>query len=342
MQDAAEYNVQTKVGIALLMDTNLYNKATNTTMSLYDAFTFNTETHELDLMSGYNQVINKDGTKEEYNDDFRYEMRNKIREVNKQIHGNYAREDRMVIQSYTLGNLAAQFHKWVAPAVRARFQTQYFDENLGWMEGRYLSTLQFMAFAKKQIFEGKRDLKKIQADFLIDAGQDNLDGLNDQKAKNKMFGVYRTMGEIGIILSVSLINSILSAILSGEDDDHDSIKRLKNLTTYQSDRLYKELVLFLPITPTSWEQIYQMGSSPIASAKMLGDMGEAVNMLAWTPAAYLVLGKEKFYANSDYVYQNNPKKGQLKLYKSLKDITPILRTNQKWDNAIKKQDFFIK
>ena len=71
-------------------------------------------------------------------------------------------------------------------------------------------------------------------------------------------------------------------------------------------------------------------------------MGEAVNMLAWTPAAYLVLGKEKFYANSDYVYQNNPKKGQLKLYKSLKDITPILRTNQKWDNAIKKQDFFIK
>ena len=56
----------------------------------------------------------------------------------------------------------------------------------------------------------------------------------------------------------------------------------------------------------------------------------------------IVLGKEKFYANSDYVYQNNPKKGQLKLYKSLKDITPILRTNQKWDNAIKKQDFFIK
>jgi len=342
MQDAAEYNVQTKVGIALLMDTNLYNEATNTTMSLYDAFTFNTGTHELDLMSGYNQVINKDGTKEEYNDNFRYEMRNKIREVNKQIHGNYAREDRMVIQSYTLGNLAAQFHKWVAPAVRARFQTQYFDENLGWMEGRYWSTLQFMAFAKKQIFEGKRDLKKIQADFLIDAGQDNLDGLNDQKAKNKMFGVYRTMGEIGIILSVSLINSILSAILSGEDDDHDSIKRLKNLTTYQSDRLYKELVLFLPITPTSWEQIYQMASSPIASAKMLGDIGEAVNMLAWSPAAYLVLGKEKFYANSDYVYQNNPKKGQLKLYKSLKDITPIWRTIQKWDNAIKRQDFFIK
>ena len=346
MQDAAEYNVQTKVGIAMLMDINLYNETEGegegTTLSLYDAFTFNTTTHKLDLAPGYNQVLNKDGTKEAYDNDFRFDLRNKIREVNKQIHGNYAREDRMVIQSYTLGNLAAQFHKWVAPAVRARFQSEYFDENLGWMEGRYRSMGQFAIFAKKQIFEGKRDLKKIQEDFLKDSGHDGLGGLNDQQAKNKMFGVYRTLGEVGIILSVSLVNTILQGILSGDDEDHDTAKRLKNLTTYQSDRLYKELVLFMPITPTSWEQIYQMASSPIASAKMLGDMGEAVNMLFWTPAAYLVLGKEKFYANSTYVYQNNPKKGQLKLVKALGDVTPIWRTNQKWDNAIKDQDFYIK
>ena len=45
-----------------------------------------------------------------------------IREVNKQIHGNYAKEDRMIIQSNTIGNLAAQFKKWVAPAIRARYQ----------------------------------------------------------------------------------------------------------------------------------------------------------------------------------------------------------------------------
>ena len=28
----------------------------------------------------------------------------------------------MVMQSYVLGNLAAQFKKWVAPAIRSRFQ----------------------------------------------------------------------------------------------------------------------------------------------------------------------------------------------------------------------------
>jgi len=341
MQDAAEYNVQTKVGMAIVMDIVLINN-NNDTMSLYDAFNYDSKTHGLTLMDGYNRVLNKDGTTQEYNDDFRYETRNKIREVNKQIHGNYAREDRMVIQSHVLGNLAAQFHKWVAPAVRARFQHQYFDENLGWMEGRYLSAIQFALFVKKEIFRGKKDYAQMKKDFLKSNGADGLGRLNDQKAENKLYGFYRTMGEIGIILSVSLINTILQGILSGDDDDSDTLKRLKNLTTYQSDRLYKELVLFMPITPTSWEQIYQMASSPIASAKMLGDIGEAVNLSLWTPLAMIWQTEEDFMNDSTYVYQNRPRKGQYKVAKAWKDVVPIWRTLQKWENAIKDQDFFIK
>ena len=34
--------------------------------------------------------------------------------------------------------------------------------------------------------------------------------------------------------------------LSGDDDDSDTEKRFKNLTRYQADRVYKELVLFMP------------------------------------------------------------------------------------------------
>ena len=47
-----------------------------------------------------------------------------------------------LLQSNTIGNLAAQFKKWVAPAIRARYQREYFDQNLGWMEGRYHILLQ--------------------------------------------------------------------------------------------------------------------------------------------------------------------------------------------------------
>ena len=98
MQDAAEYNVQTKVGMAILMDVTIKNSKTGETLSLYDAFQYNSETHKNELISGYDTIVSKNGTEKPYDDQFRYDLRNEIREVNKQIHGNYAAEDRMVIQ----------------------------------------------------------------------------------------------------------------------------------------------------------------------------------------------------------------------------------------------------
>jgi len=338
LQDAAEYNVQTKVGIAMLMDTNIINETTNETMSLYDAFTFKNKSHNLELAEGFTTVVNRDGTREEYNDKWRYAFRNKIREVNKQIHGNYAAEDRMIIQSTVLGNLAAQFHKWVAPAIRSRFQSEYFDENLGWMEGRYKSAWQFAAYVKQQIWEGNRDIRKYGAGFKKITA-DEGGGFAEQRGANKLFGVYRTMGEISIILTVSLINTLMDSVLSGDDDDSDTEKRLKHLTRYQGDRLYKELVLFMPLSTDSWTQIYQMAKSPIATTRTLGELGEALSLSIWTPAGYLLSSKDDFYANKDYVYQNKPNKGKLKVNKAWSDALPILYSIQKWQNLIKEQTF---
>ena len=333
MQDAAEYNVQTKVGIAMLMDIDVLNENTGETLSLYDAMQFNGKTHELSLPEGFTKVINKDGTIEEYTDKWRYAFRNKVREVNKQIHGNYAAEDRMVIQSYTLGNLAAQFHKWVAPAIRARFQGEYFDENLGWMEGRYKSFWKFLAYSKQQIWAGNRDIRKYGEGFKkVTADQGG--GFAEQRASNKLFGVYRTMGEISIIMTVSLINTIMDSVLAGEGDDDDTQKRLKHLARYQGDRLYKELILF--VDPV---QMFQMAKSPIVSAKALGNLGEALKLSFWTPAGYIIKGKDGFYSDSEYVYQNKPNKGQLKVNKAWRDAMPILYSIQKWENLIKEQKF---
>jgi hypothetical protein len=341
MQDSAEYNVQTKVGIALIMDSNILNKETGETMSLYDAFQFNGKSHKVTLMDGFTTIISKDGKEiAEYNDDFRYKLRNNIREVNKQIHGNYAAEDRMIIQSHTLGNLAAQFKKWVAPAVRARFQPEYFDENLGWMEGRYKSAWQFAAYAKQQIVLGNRDFKNYSKGFLKEQEDyDGTGGLGDSRGKNKLFGVYRTLGEIAIITLVAGIGTILDSVLAGDDDDSDTERRLKNLTKYQADRLYKELILFAPVTPDSWVQIQQMVKSPIAASRMLGELGEAVNLSVWSPAMYVFKSQEEFYADSDFVYQNKPHKGRLKVAKAWEDALPILTSLKKWENAIIEKEF---
>lgn len=342
LQDAAEYNVQTRVGISMLMDTIIENSKTGESLSFYDAHSFNQETHKLELKEGYDTIVTKDGNKIKYNDDFRYDIRNKIREVNKQIHGNYAKEDKMVLQSYTLGNLAAQFKKWVAPAIRSRFQREYFDENLGHMEGRYRSFWKFLAYTKQQIFLGNRDFRKYSDGFLEEYGFTGKGGNRDQFAVNKLKGFYRTMGEAGIILTVMAMNLLFDGLLSGDDDDSDAMIKLKHALKKQGSRTYQELVAFVPVSPAGWEQLFGMIESPIATTKVLGEMTEAFTQTIFTPAAMLYYSDKEFYSNSDYVYQNRPRRGQLKLAKEWKDVIPILYTIQKWDNLIKEQEYSIK
>ena len=60
----------------------------------------------------------------------------------------------------------------------------------------------------------------------------------DQRAKNRLFGFYRSMGDLGIMFSVMFISLLFDDLLSGDDDDSDTEKRFKNLTRYQADRVY--------------------------------------------------------------------------------------------------------
>lgn len=343
IQDAAEYNVQSKVGMAILMDVTMKNSKTGETLSMYDAFQYNAQTHKNELIPGYDTIVNKNGSEQPYTDQFRYDLRNQIREVNKQIHGNYAKEDRMVIQGHTLGNLATQFHKWVAPAIRSRFRREYFDQNLGWVEGRYRSWFKFLNHAKGEIVRGNFNINpaKYNESFKEAYGFTGQGGNLDQRAEDKLRGFYRTTGEIGIMLTVFILNSIMAGILANDDDDDELTKRLKNVVRLQGDRTYKEMVTFTPL-PEGLKQQYALMKSPIATTRTLGELGEAISLSYMTPLAYIVEGKDEFYADKDYVYQNKPNKGQLKVYKNWADVVPILYSIQKWDNMIKAQDFYIK
>lgn len=342
LQDAAEYNVQTKVGIAMVIDVTMLNPDTGGTLSLYDAMQFDGETQTLKMKDGYTKVRKKNGQVVDFNDAFRYDLRNKIREVNKQLHGNYAQEDRMVIQSYAVGRLAAQFHKWVAPAIKARFRREYFDENLGWMEGRYRSALQFFKYSFDQIIKGELDFTKYGENFLRDEGFKDDGSQADQKAENKLLNTYRTLGEIAIIFATYGISSILQMLFADDDDDSEFEKRMENFMMYQANRTYKELILMIPIVPDSWTQIHQIVKSPIASTRTLGELGEALSLTLWTPVAMLYQSDKEFKENSTFVYQRKPRKGQLKVNKAWKDAVPVLYSLQKWSNYSQMKDFYIK
>jgi len=342
LQDAAEYNVQTKVGMAILMDTMIKNPQTGETLSLYDAFEFDGEKQENVLKKGFTTIVLKNGQEVEYNDQFRYDLRNKIREVNKQIHGNYAREDRMVMQSHAVGRLAAQFHKWVAPAIKARFRKEYYDENLGWMEGRYKSFMSFLKYSLGEIRKGELAFTQYGKGFKEAYGFKGDGSQADQRAENKLLNTYRTLGEIGIILTTIAVSQILSALFADDEDDSDFEKRLENYLRYQTDRTYKELILFVPVAPDAWTQMYQMMKSPIAATRTLGEFGEAMSLTVRTPLAMLIKSEEEFYGDSKFVYQRGVRAGELKINKNWKDAIPILYTLQKWDNYINESNFFIK
>jgi hypothetical protein len=304
LQDAAETNVQSKVGIAILMSKQILNDK-GESLSLYDAYNFDPNTGQLSLKPGF-----------ELSDTERYDVRNNIREVNKQIHGNYSAEDRAALQDYSIGKLVFQFHKWVYPAFKARFKREYYDENLGWIEGRYRTFANFISHIKSargDIFTKIRDAKE---------------SLREDQIKN----LNRVATELTFILSSFALAHIVASIVSGMglDDDDKELKRLLNAMAYQADRQTSELTSF--ISPAN---AYMLMKSPIASSKLLGELGEAVSNTFAFPYNY-VFDEESLY------YKQGSRKGELKLNKQWSDALPILYTINRWESYDNVTDFYVK
>ena len=376
LQDAAEYNVQTKVGMAIVMDTYILNKDTGEILSLYDAFEF-TGDQKLALKDGFTTIvkpkknlptfkqalkgsnIKKDDQGNmlydevgEYNDQFRYDLRMKIREVNKQIHGNYAAEDRVVLQQWYVGKLLFQFHKWVAPAIRARYQREYFDENLGWMEGRIMSWWKFIKYmGEASIGRLKGDLNKGMSveDYLNSIAKLNdkgeISASEQQRLENKILNVHRFNGELATLGLTFMIINLFNTILLSDDDDSAWVKKLKNIARYQADRTKKELLIFVP-SPSMISQGVEFFDSPLAITRTLGEMGGLIESgwsYGYNGLKYNMTGNEDdWFYNKDVYYQRGRRSGQLKLTKEFMDIVPILYTIKKWQDYEQLNNFFIK
>ena len=330
LQDQGEFNVQSKVGNAILRSSTATNTTTGETEGLYDALVFDSKTGELTMKEGFDQVqiYNRDKPMA-WNSDAIKEIRNYIREVNIQIHGNYAYEDRMVIQSHALGQLAAQFHKWVAPSIKARFRPEYFDENMGWTEGRYLTFWNYMSFAYKNI----GDISKLNTNFKEHHGVEG---------KRKLQNATRTMGEIGLVLSTLIMRNILIGLFEDDDDDSDTRKILENAMIFQADRLRKELTVFNPIPGMGGlQQMHQLFKSPVAAARTMGELGQALEMTVGTGLSYVFMDDASF-RESKFIYKRGNRKGQIKLGKEWGDALPIFYTMNRWKSYLNVTDFYIK
>jgi LysM repeat protein len=366
LQDSAEYNVQTKVGMAILMSTKVYKSSdpegSKKSMSLFDAYQYNQQTGKLELKEGYDTIIDYKTKKHiKMSDTARYDIRQYIREVNIHIHGNYAYEDRMVMQSHTLGQLAAQFHKWIAPAVKARYRAEYYDENLGWIQGRYRTAWSFMTYAFKNLSDvqqAAKDWKQLQGetgksieqianeiarkeDELAKTSgleersriQKQLDNLKEQKtgqskAEMKMKNLHRMVAEIGVILLTFMLKGIFASLWDDADEDGAGTrKRFQNAFMYQLDRQRREMLQFI-----WWKDGYELMKSPISSMRMVKEMAEAFSSTVQTPfvlTKHALTGKDPSL-NKNIYYQRGNKKGTLKMWKEQRDAMPLLYALNRW------------
>jgi len=340
LNESFEYNVQTKIGMAIVASHKAVDEG-GIEVNLYEASTWDSKNQKIVIDPKY-KIYDMNGNEVEWNDQYRYKLRNQIREVNKRIHGSYARADRMVMQSHFLGKLAVQFKKWVAPSIKSRMRREVFDENLGWVEGRYRSFVSFFAFAFKNLSDIK-NLNKAYAEKLADdfAREEGINyGHVEQRIKNRITGAYTTMGEIGLVLTIWMLTDLLGGVLASDDDDGEIEKRLKNIIKYNADRASKELYAFWPVV--GWPQAYQLIKNPIASANVLGQFSEAIYSTGQTAVYGIFLDDKEFRKNKEVVYQRGKRKGDLKMSKEWNDILPFLYTIQRWQNFDQEREFYVK
>ena len=349
LQDAAEYNVQTKVGMAILMSTRAMklDQAGNIIedMALYDALQNDPKTGEVKMKEGFTHIqtfkngvlqTRKNDKGEEvprltkWNDNTRYDIRNNIREVNKQIHGNYAYEDRAIMQTMALGRLAMQFHKWVAPTIKARFRPEYYDENLGWVEGRYRTGWSFMKYAVTNLNQGRNILTNWKAQQGV-------------KGEYRVRNLKRNIGDIAIVMASIILKIILTSAFKGEggDDEESKIQtRLENALLYQLDRQKQEFMLFWPVLGAP--ELFKMSKSPFSSLRTMEELTEAMAYTLNTIKLGIKLDKGEFLADSRVVYQRGDRAGQWKISKNWKDAMPLLYSFEKWDKYMTHNTFEVK
>lgn len=302
-QEGGEYNAQSKTGIAILMSRTLTNKSTGESLSVFDAFEFNPNTGDLKLKDGF-ELLDKE----------RYDITNYILEVNKQIHGNYAFEDRMVLQEHWLGQLAAQFHKWVYPAYKVRFKARYNDVNLGTVEGRYVTVMNFVKYVKES--EGGF-IEKLRT------GWQNMDAI---QVKN----MYKNIAELAFFAASFAMYGIFRALSEGVDKDDETLKRWVNFMAYQQSRQMNEITTLMPVVGV--EEQFMLAKSPIAILGTLKAFSEAIMSTASLP----------FPPYNKNYYERGVHKDELKAWKEWKDIIPVLSLLNKWDSYDNVKSFYIK
>jgi hypothetical protein len=291
--DIGEYANQSRIAIAV-MRTEKIQDSNGKEISVWDA-------HEL-----------RDGKFElregiDFSFDERSNLITKIKEINKLIHGRYAQEDKMAIQRHWLGQMAAHFKKWVAPAVESRFRKGWQHEGIGIeMEGRYRTLATFMKYAIKE-----------------QEGLGAWHSLSDVQRANMI----KNAVELGYFVGSIALMFVASALAEEVDDDDPLLNKAANLLVYQSSRQVDEIsTFFSPL------QAYKTIKEPFAATGTIGEAARFISSLAMFP-----------FGNDESNYrQRGLRKDEAKFISEGEKLFFPTRILNKWEDLSEQRDYFIR
>ena len=213
-------------------------------------------------------------------------FREKVKAVNKKIHGVYDKDGAALIESKWWGSLVMQYHKHLPTGIWKRWRRKgYYSEFRGSMErGTYQTLIDFLGteFTNfKSRVNNKQEngtniaLASIQVAMqsainTIANIQFNWNNLSNWERAN----VRRNLAEVSGVLVACLV---VMALYGLSDDDDINDDRFKASLLYLADRLYSETTMYGPQGLVS--EFKTNWSNPVASMAGVNDLIKAMTLI---------------------------------------------------------------
>jgi hypothetical protein len=232
-QHFGEHEIQVSTMLAL-MDATIVTDKSGKSMTLLEA-------HQLYGSKPGDLEKNTDFTEKR-----RQDFQNTLHALNKRMQGVYNDFDKGAAQRYSLGRLGLMYRKHLVPGYMRRFKKYSMDQELGSpTEGFYRT---FATTFLRDLIDYKLQINKAWSTYTP-----------FQKAQIK-----RTIAEITIILSITAMIMMLTAL--GDEPDEEAVKKsyAYNFLMYELVRMRSETASY--ISPTD---AYRVVKSPSAMTSTL-------------------------------------------------------------------------
>ena len=214
------------------------------------------------------------------------EFREKVKAVNKKIHGVYDKDGAALIESKWWGSLVMQYHKHLPTGIWKRWRRKgYYSEFRGSKErGTYQTLIDFLG-TEFTNFKTRRNNKQENGTNMALASvqvaiesainsfvniQFNWNNLSNWERAN----IRRNLAEVAGVLTACLV---VFALYGFSDDDDINDDRFKASLLYLADRIYSETTTYSPVGIIS--EYRTNLRNPIAAMQSVTDLMKAAVMI---------------------------------------------------------------